>query len=177
MVAKKYIIRYTCIRDNYLIFRGKTIMVKNKYLISVVDGQGGGIGRQYIQALTSVMPKAMADHVIIRALGTNSLATSNMLRAGANDGATGENAIVVNSAKSDIIVGVVAIVVPDSILGELTPTMATAIGSSDARRILIPFDSCNTRIAMLANGPLQSFIEQAVIMTIEYIQSLILGQN
>ena len=92
----------------------------------MIDGQGGGIGRQYISALTSVLPKDLP--VTIRALGTNSLATSNMLKGGANDGATGENAIVLNAGRSDIIVGVVAIVVANAILGELTPTMAQAIG-------------------------------------------------
>ena len=69
-------------------------MQKKNILISVIDGQGGGIGRQYISALTSVLPKDLP--VTIRALGTNSLATSNMLKGGANDGATGENAIVLN---------------------------------------------------------------------------------
>ena len=129
-------------------------MQKKNILISVIDGQGGGIGRQYISALTSVLPKDLP--VTIRALGTNSLATSNMLKGGANDGATGENAIVANP-----------------ILGELTPTMAQAIGASNARRILIPFDSCNTRIAMLSNGPLQAFIDQAVRMTTDYIGELL----
>ena len=142
-------------------------MQKKNILISVIDGQGGGIGRQYISALTSVLPKDLP--VTIRALGTNSLATSNMLKGGANDGATGENAIVLNAGRSDIIVGVVA----NAILGELTPTMAQAIGASNARRILIPFDSCNTRIAMLSNGPLQAFIDQAVRMTTDYVGELL----
>ena len=142
-------------------------MQKKNILISVIDGQGGGIGRQYISALTSVLPKDLP--VTIRALGTNSLATSNMLKGGANDGATGETAIVLNAGRSDIIVGVVA----NAILGELTPTMAQAIGASNARRILIPFDSCNTRIAMLSNGPLQAFIDQAVRMTTDYIGELL----
>ena len=133
-------------------------MQKKNILISVIDGQGGGIGRQYISALTSVLPKDLP--VTIRALGTNSLATSNMLKGGANDGATGENAIVLNAGRSDIIVGVVAIVVANAILG-------------NARRILIPFDSCNTRIAMLSNGPLQAFIDQAVRMTTDYIGELL----
>ena len=101
-------------------------MQKKNILISVIDGQGGGIGRQYISALTSVLPKDLP--VTIRALGTNSLATSNMLKGGANDGATGENAIVLNAGRSDIIVGVVAIVVANAILGELTPTMARRSG-------------------------------------------------
>ena len=139
-------------------------------MIAVVDGQGGGIGRQYIESLTKQLPKDLP--VIIRALGTNSAATSNMMRAGATDGATGENAIVKNAGKADIIVGVVAIVVPDSILGELSPKMANAVGQSDALRILIPFDSCNTRIAMLSTGPLQQFIDKAVQMTIQRIKEL-----
>ena len=145
-------------------------MIKKDILITVVDGQGGGIGRQYIESLTKQLPKNLP--VIVRALGTNSAATSNMMRAGATDGATGENAIVKNVRQADIIVGVVAIVVPDSILGELSPKMANAIGQSDALRILIPFDSCNTRIAMLSTGPLQQFIDKAVQMTIQRIVEL-----
>lgn len=145
-------------------------MIKKDILIAVVDGQGGGIGRQYIESLTKQLPKDLP--VIIRALGTNSAATSNMMRAGATDGATGENAIVKNAGRADIIVGVVAIVVPDSILGELSPKMANAVGQSEALRILIPFDSCNTRIAMLSNGPLQQFIDKAVQMTIQRIKEL-----
>ena len=142
-------------------------MIKKDILIAVIDGQGGGIGRQYIESLTKQLPKDLP--VIIRALGTNSAATSNMLRGGATDGATGENAIVKNAGKADIIVGVV---VPDSILGELSPKMANAVGQSDALRILIPFDSCNTRIAMLSTGPLQMFIDKAVQMTIQRIKEL-----
>ena len=145
-------------------------MIKKDILIAVVDGQGGGIGRQYIESLTKQLPKDLP--VIIRALGTNSAATANMMRAGATDGATGENAIVKNAGRADIIVGVVAIVVPDSILGELSPKMANAVGQSDALRILIPFDSCNTRIAMLSTGPLQQFIDNAVQMTIQRIIEL-----
>ena len=145
-------------------------MIKKDILIAVVDGQGGGIGRQYIESLTKQLPKDLP--VIIRALGTNSAATSNMMRAGATDGATGENAIVKNAGRADIIVGVVAIVVPDSILGELSPKMANAVGQSDALRILIPFDSCNSRIAMLSTGPLQQFIDKAVQMTIQRIKEL-----
>ena len=146
-------------------------MQKKNILISVIDGQGGGIGRQYISSLTSVLPKDLP--VTIRALGTNSLATSNMLKGGANDGATGENAIVLNAERSDILVGDVAIVVANSIPGELTPAMAQAIGASSARRILIPSETGNTRIAMLSNGPLQAFIDQAVRMTTDYISELL----
>lgn len=145
-------------------------MERKELLVTVVDGQGGGIGRQYIESLRKALPKDLP--VIVRALGTNSAATSNMVRSGATDGATGENAIIKNVAKADIIVGVVAIVVPGSILGELTAKMATAIGESDATRILIPFDSCNTKIAMLSTGTLQMFIDKAVQMTIQRIIEL-----
>lgn len=125
---------------------------------------------QYIESLTKALPKDLP--VIVRALGTNSAATANMIRGGATDGATGENAIIHNAKKADIIAGVVAIVVPDSILGELSPAMANAVGQSDALRILIPFDSCNTRIAMLSTGTLQQFIDKAVQMTIQRIMEL-----
>ena len=125
---------------------------------------------RYIESLTKALPKDLP--VIVRALGTNSAATANMIRGGATDGATGENAIIHNAKKADIIAGVVAIVVPDSILGELSPAMANAVGQSDALRILIPFDSCNTRIAMLSTGTLQQFIDKAVQMTIQRIMEL-----
>lgn len=139
-------------------------MTQEQFLITVVDGQGGGIGKQYIDKLMKVLPKHLP--VIVRALGTNGLATSAMLKAGAMDGATGENAIVHNVKKAKIIVGVVAIVVPHAILGELTPRMAEAVGASEAIRILIPFDSCNTRIAMLSDGTLSQYIDRAVEMTL-----------
>ncbi len=145
-------------------------MSKHNILISVVDGQGGGIGRQYIQTLRSLMPAGLP--VTVRALGTNSLATSSMLKGGADDGATGENAIIVNAEKSDIIVGVVAIVIADSILGELTGAMAAAIGRSSASRILIPFDHCGTHVVTLGNGSMQSYVHQAAVLTIEQVQSL-----
>ena len=113
--------------------------MKKEILIAVVDGQGGGIGKAIVAKLKSEVPG-----VHIRALGTNSAATGNMLKAGAQDGATGENAIIHNAKKADIIMGVLAILMPDSLLGELTPKMAEAIGSSEARKILIPVDRCSS---------------------------------
>lgn len=145
-------------------------MTKDNYLIAVIDGQGGGIGKQYISSLKKALPDGFP--VTVRALGTNSLATSGMLRAGADDGATGENSIIQNAAKADLIVGVMAIVIPHSILGELTPSMAEAIGASDAERILIPFDSCGTWIALLKEGSLQQYIDRAVAITLERLDHL-----
>lgn len=132
--------------------------MNNKTIISVVDGQGGGIGKQFIEKLRKEIPD-----VYIRALGTNSTATNKMIKAGANDGATGENAIVVNSYKSHIIVGVLGIVMPNSILGELTPKMAEAISSSDALKVLIPIQKCGVKVAFGEEvKPVSAYIDKAV---------------
>lgn len=141
--------------------------MKQKILIVVVDGQGGGIGRAIAAKLRAEIPDA---HV--RALGTNSAATNNMLKAGAHDGATGENAIVFNAEKADIIMGVLAILAPNSLLGELTPKMAEAIGGSDAQKILIPVDRCNLRIPFAENNTLQQHIEKSVEMAKQYAAAL-----
>ena len=106
--------------------------------ILVVDAQCGGIGKQHVTAI-----KKNVENAYITAIGTNYLATSAMLKAGADQAATGENAIIVNSRKADVIVGPIGIVIADSLLGEITPAMAVAIGQSDAKRILIPLNHCN----------------------------------
>lgn len=134
--------------------------MKRKILISVIDGHGGGIGKQIIEQLSPHI--SSDDRIILRALGTNALATNAMLKAGANDGATGENAIVINARKSDIIVGVMPIIMPNSILGEITPAMAEAIGSSDAVRILIPLPRCNTIVAIPHAVTLSQCLEKAI---------------
>lgn len=127
-------------------------------IVSVVDGQGGGIGKQFIEKLRKEVP-----NVYIRALGTNSTATNKMVKAGANDGATGENAIVVNAYKSQIIVGVFGIVMPNSILGELTPKMAEAISSSEALKVLIPIQKCGVKVAFGEDvKPVSVYIDKAV---------------
>lgn len=106
--------------------------------ILVIDAQGGGIGKQVVAAVKKQLPE-----LVITAIGTNSLATSSMLKAGADNAATGENAVVVGCRTADIIVGPVGIAIADSLLGEITPKMATAVGQSDAKRILIPINHCN----------------------------------
>lgn len=141
--------------------------MKKEILIAVVDGQGGGIGKAIVARLKSEVPG-----VHIRALGTNSAATGNMLKAGAQDGATGENAIVHNARKADIIMGVLAILMPDSLLGELTPKMAEAIGSSEARKILIPVDRCNIRIPYAENYTIQQFVDSSVELAKRYCAEL-----
>ena len=139
-------------------------------LISIVDGQGGGIGKQLIEKLVPRLSRN--KNVVIRALGTNALATNAMLKAGADDGATGENAIVLNAGKSHMIAGVMPIVMPHSILGEVTPRMAEAIGASDALKVLIPLPRCNTRIAVPGTATLSHCIDKAVEIIEEHLQYL-----
>ncbi|MDR0361546.1 MAG: DUF3842 family protein, partial [Planctomycetota bacterium] len=110
--------------------------------IAVIDGQGGGVGKALVEKLRQTFGK----DVHITALGTNSAATSLMLKAGADDGATGENSVVVNANKVDIIMGALGIISANSMLGEITPTMASAIGESDAQKILIPINKCNLTV-------------------------------
>lgn len=109
--------------------------------ILVIDAQGGGIGRQVVGALKS----NIADAVVI-AVGTNSAATSAMLKAGADNAATGENAVIVGCRKADVIVGPIGIVIADALFGEITPAMALAVGQSGAKRILIPVNHCDNII-------------------------------
>lgn len=126
--------------------------------IAVIDGQGGGVGKAIIEK-TRI---ALGSHVKILALGTNSLATSLMLKAGADEGATGENAIVVNSSKVDIILGSIGILSANSMLGELSPLMAKAIAESPAKKILLPLNRCNLYVAGIRNEPLANYIDDAV---------------
>ena len=109
--------------------------------ILVIDAQGGGIGKLLIGEIRRLVKDAD-----ITAVGTNSIASSAMLKAGADRAATGENAVIVCSRKADIIVGPIGIVIADSMLGEVTPAMAAAIGQAEAERILIPFQNCGSRI-------------------------------
>lgn len=125
--------------------------------ILIIDGQGGRIGKLLIEAIKK---RYAAAEVI--AVGTNSAATSVMLKAGADFGATGENPVVVNSRRADLILGPVGILVADSLLGEITGKMAHAVASSDARKILIPINKCNTVIAGTQNLSLADSIEAAV---------------
>ena len=110
--------------------------------ILIIDGQGGGIGKQLVSAIKGKFPTDT-----ITAIGTNSAATSAMLKAGADEAATGENAVVVNCRTADVIIGPVGIAIADSLMGEITPVMAKAVGQSQAKRILLPLNRCNTLIA------------------------------
>lgn len=127
-------------------------------IIGVIDGQGGGIGAAIIKGLRMLPAK---DHQIW-ALGTNSIATSRMVKAGANRGATGENAVRHSSARVDVIIGPVAILMPNAMMGEVTPLMAEAVCSSRARKLLIPLTQENVRILGVTGEPLPHLVDQIV---------------
>lgn len=125
--------------------------------ILVVDAQGGGLGKQLIAMLVD---KKLDAEII--AVGTNSQATAAMLKAGASQAATGENAVIVCSKRADIIVGPIGIVIADSMLGEITPKMAKAIGQSEAKRVLIPMNQCCNFVAGIKDVSVKALVEIAV---------------
>lgn len=126
--------------------------------IAVIDGQGGGIGKALVEKIKS----ANLPDVQIIALGTNSAATGQMLKAGADEGATGENAIVRNVGHVEVIVGVIAIISANSMLGELSPAMSEAIGSSSAFKVLLPVNRCGIHVVGVAESNLSSYIDEAI---------------
>ena len=119
----------------------KACIIKSDMNILVIDAQGGGIGRQLISEI-----KKYRSDLTVRAVGTNAAATSAMLKSGADLAATGENAVVCACRDADVIIGPIGIAIADSMLGEVTPKMAKAVGRSRAKRILIPFPNCGSRI-------------------------------
>jgi len=134
--------------------------------IAIIDGQGGGIGKHIVEKLRREFP----EDVEILAIGTNALATSVMLKAGANEGATGENAVVFNAPRVDMILGPVSIMFPNAMLGEMTPAMATAISSSPAKKVLIPLARSGVEIVGLRSEPLPHMIEDLVARVRESIK-------
>ncbi len=125
--------------------------------IVVMDSQGGGIGRQVISSLKAAFPEQG-----ITAIGTNAQATAAMLKAGADQGATGENPVIVASRHADIIIGPIGIVIADSMIGEITPAMALAVGQSDAKRILIPVNHCDNIVVGVSDLSLARLIREVV---------------
>ena len=135
--------------------------------VAVVDGQGGGIGKAIVEKLK----EEFGDAVKITALGTNASATAQMLKAGADEGASGENAVLYNVPKADAILGTVGILAANSMLGELTPAMAKAIAESPALKILIPLSKCNIIIAGAKNEPVLQYIDDAAKALREFMNS------
>lgn len=127
-------------------------------VILVIDGQGGRLGRQLVESSRAKFPDAE-----ILAIGTNSVATATMLKAGADEGATGENPVVVGCRRADFIVGPLGIVIADSLMGEVTPKMALAVSQSNAVRVLIPMNMCDNLVAGVTAQSANELIADAVV--------------
>ncbi|GHU53482.1 hypothetical protein AGMMS49975_11660 [Clostridia bacterium] len=125
--------------------------------VVVIDGQGGKLGKLLIEEIL-LLGK---ENIGIYAVGTNALATSLMLKAGADYGATGENAVIVNAKDADIITGPIGIIAANSLLGELTPKMAEAVGASGALKVLLPISKCNNRVVGVRDLSLLEFAKLA----------------
>ncbi|MBQ6719643.1 MAG: DUF3842 family protein [Oscillospiraceae bacterium] len=125
--------------------------------VLVIDGQGGQLGSQVVKELLSKY-----SDIQITAVGTNAVATASMKKAGANQAATGENPVVIACRKADIIIGPIGIVIADSLLGEVTPAMAVAVGQADAVRILLPMNRCENLVAGVNNLSTSALIQDAV---------------
>ena len=128
--------------------------------IGIVDGQGGGIGSAIIRRLK----EDFGEKIEIWALGTNAIATAAMMKARANRGATGENAIIQSVVKVDMILGTISIIMAHAMMGELTPAMATAIAASPAKKLLLPLSQENIRIIGIYKEPLPHLIDLMVKM-------------
>jgi len=125
--------------------------------VLVIDGQGGKLGKQLVEMVRAARPQAH-----ITAVGTNSAATATMLKAGADQAATGENAVIVACRRAEVILGPLGIVIADALLGEITPAMAQAVGQAEARRILIPVGRCENLVAGVGDKPVTALLEDAI---------------
>lgn len=135
--------------------------------VLIIDGQGGRMGAQLVEGLKNAVPAAC-----ITAVGTNAIATSAMVKAGASQAATGENAVVVNSRRADVIAGPLGIVMADSLLGEITPAMAAAVAQSEAFKVLLPVNRCNHAVVGVQDLTMGQLIAQAVQRISQFCSSL-----
>ena len=131
--------------------------------IVVVDGQGGGIGKNIVQVLKEKHP----EYTII-GVGTNSIATTNLKRGGADIIATGENAVVYNVMRASYVVGPIGIAFANSMYGEITPRIAQAVSESEAHKYLIPISKCNAQVIGVASKSISEYIEE-LVQTLEKI--------
>ena len=126
--------------------------------ILVIDGQGGQLGGQLIKSL-----KMNFNNVKVMAVGTNATATATMLKAGADQAATGENPVIVMCRKADIIIGPIGIVIADALFGEITPQMAVAVGQADAVRILLPINKCDNLVAGIPDISTATILDDVIL--------------
>lgn len=126
--------------------------------VCVIDGQGGGIGGVIIRRLK----EEYGESLEVLALGTNAIATAQMMKAHANRGATGENAIVWTIRQADVIIGPIGIVLAHAMMGEVTPAVAAAVASSPARKFLLPLTQENVEVVGVAHEPLPHLVDEIV---------------
>lgn len=126
--------------------------------ILVIDGQGGQLGGQLIKSM-----KTKLENIKITAVGTNAIATAAMLKAGADQAATGENPVIVSCRKADVIIGPIGIVIADSLYGEITTQMAVAVGKADAVRILLPLNKCDNLVAGVQDVSTAAILEDVIL--------------
>ena len=134
--------------------------------VLIIDGQGGLLGKQMVESVRILIPEAESS-----AVGTNHMATTSMLIAGATNGATGENAVIVGVRNADIIVGPIGIAIADSLLGEITPAMAVAVGQSRAKKVLIPVNKCNNIVVGTEGKSTSDLISEAILKIKEISRS------
>lgn len=134
--------------------------------VLILDAQGGGMGAQLVKLLTPRLPKDCG----LLCVGTNVSATAAMLKAGAPQGATGENAVIFNAARADLILGPIGVILANGILGEVSPAMAAAVSGSGAVKILIPSPSCGVRVAGAQECRLEEYLRQAVKLAVEELE-------
>ncbi len=126
--------------------------------VLVIDGQGGQLGGQLIRLV-----KENFKDMKIMAVGTNATATSSMLKAGADQAATGENPLIVACRKADVIIGPIGIVIADSLFGEITPQMAVSVGQAEAVRILLPINKCDNLVAGITDMSTAKILEDVIL--------------
>lgn len=137
-------------------------------VIMVTDGQGGGVGKAVIEKLKPILPE---EHQLV-AVGTNSIATANMMKAGAVNVATGENAVKYNAERADIIIGSIGIISANAMFGELSPEMANAISESEAMKILIPLKRCGLFVVGVNTDSMPKMIDEAIDVAMDCINGL-----
>lgn len=137
-------------------------------VIMVLDGQGGGVGKAVIEKLKPVLPE---EHMLV-AVGTNSIASANMMKAGAVNIATGENAVKYNAQRADIIIGSIGIISANAMFGELSPEMANYISESEAMKILIPLKRCGLYVVGVNTDSMPKMIDEAVDVAMDCINGM-----
>ena len=135
--------------------------------VTVIDAQGGGIGKAVVKAIKEKAPDCM-----VIAVGTNAVATTAMLKAGADVGATGENAVVYNCAKAQVLIAPIGLTLANAMYGEISPAMARAVGECEEIKILIPVKQCSARIAGLMDKPQAAYIQDAVEMALNEMKNI-----